>query len=322
MKAALLDAYGPSDRLAVREVPDPSPPGPGQVRVRVRAVSINPIDWKLRKGSFRWVMPARFPLLLGFDLAGEVDAIGPEVTRFQVGDPVFGASDIHKHGGSYAELALARESALAAMPGVLSWEEAAALPVAGQTALQGLRGKGELDSGERVLINGASGGVGHLAVQIAFALGGQVTAVSSRKNLDFVRSLGAHEVIDYEDDDFLSRDEMWDVIFDVVGNSSYRDCEPVLSDQGGIYVTTGFYPRYPIEATLTALGGLFGQRKRARNVMVKHRSEDLDVLARLANQGRLRPEIQEVFPLEKIAQAHTVSESGHVRGKIAVRISG
>lgn len=320
MKAAILESYGGSDRLVVREVPDPPPPGPGQVLIRARAAGVNPVDWKIRKGSLRFVMPAKFPFILGFDVAGEVDSVGPEVSQFQPGDPVFGGVDIVKQGGSYAELVLAREAAIAPMPGILSFEEAASLPTAGQTALQALRDKGELVSGERVLVNGASGGVGHLAVQIAFALGARVTGVASRRNLDFVRGLGAHEVIDYEEEDFIGRDETWDVIFDAVANSTYRDCEPVLSEKGGIYVTTGFYPRLPIEMTLTTFGGLFGQGQRARSIVVKHRAEDLVALERLANQGRLRPEIQEVFPLERIAQAHDLSESGHVRGKIAVRI--
>jgi NADPH:quinone reductase-like Zn-dependent oxidoreductase len=319
MKAALIESYGGSDRLVVRDVPDPGPPGPGQVLIRARAASVNPLDWKIRKGSFRLLMPAKFPLILGVDVAGEIDSIGPEVTRFQPGDPVFGGVDVVKQGGAYAELVLARESALAAMPGSLSFEEAASLPTAGQTALQALRDKGELVSGEKVLVNGASGGVGHLAVQIAFALGARVTGVASGRNLEFVRSLGAQDVINYEDEDFISRDETWDVIFDAIGNSSYRDCEPVLAEKGGIYVTTGFYPRLPIEMTITTLGGLFGQGQRARSIVVKHRAEDLMMLERLANQGRLRPEIQEVFPLERIAQAHDLSESGRVRGKIAVR---
>lgn len=170
MKAAVIDGYGGSDRLKVREVAEPGEPGPGQIRLRVRAASVNPVDWMIRQGSLRLVMPAKFPLILGHDAAGEVDAIGPEVTRFQPGDAVYGGIDLLRQGGSYAELALAREAALAIKPAALSFEEAAALPVAGLTALQALRDKGELASGERALINGASGGVGHLAVQIAAAL--------------------------------------------------------------------------------------------------------------------------------------------------------
>ncbi|HEX9943248.1 MAG TPA: NAD(P)-dependent alcohol dehydrogenase [Thermoanaerobaculia bacterium] len=320
MRAAAIDGYGGSDRLVVRDLPDPGPPGPGQVLLRVRAASVNPVDWKIRKGRMRLVMPAKFPRVLGYDASGEVMAIGPEVTRFQPGDRVFGGVDARPQGGSYAELALARESALAATPEALSFEEAAALPVAGVTALQALRDKGELVAGERVLVNGASGGVGHLAVQIAFTLRAHVTAVTSRRNLEFVRGLGAHEVIDYEEEDFTGRDETWDVILDTVGNSSYRDCEPVLARDGGIYVSTVASARLFIAIPLTTLSGLLGPKKRARTIVAKPKAEDLAVLARLAEQGRLRPEIQEVLALEEIRKAHDLSEAGHVRGKIVVRV--
>ncbi|MEA2601573.1 MAG: hypothetical protein QOF89_2565 [Acidobacteriota bacterium] len=320
MKAAVIDGYGGSDRLVAREVPDPEPPGPGQVLVRVRASSVNPLDWKIRNGSMRLVMPATFPLILGHDAAGEVVAIGPEVTRFQPGDPVFGGVDVKRHGGAYAELALMREAALAPKPDSLSFEEAAALPVAGLTALQALRDKGELAAKEKVLINGASGGVGHLAVQIALALGAEVTAVASARNQDFLRALGAHETIDYEEEDFTGRDEEWDVIFDAAATRQYTDCEPVLARDGGIYVTTLPGPKLFIWIGLTTLGGLLGQKKRARTLILKHRAQDLAVLARLVDQGRLRPHLAEVYPLERIGAAHDHSESGHVRGKVGVRI--
>jgi NADPH:quinone reductase-like Zn-dependent oxidoreductase len=286
----------------------------------VHAAGVNPIDWKIRNGSMRLLMPAKFPLVLGYDVAGEVVEIGPEVTRFQPGDAVFGCVDVKRQGGSYAELALAREAALATKPQVLSFEEAAALPMAALTALQALRDKGELVGGEDVLINGASGGVGHFAVQIASALGASVTAVTSAKSLEFVRGLGAREVIDYEEEDFTGRDQTWDVIFDSVANRSYTDCGPVLAWDGGIYVTTLGGPKLMIWIGLTTLGGLFGQRKRARLVMVKYRAEDLAFLARLVEQRKLRPEIQEVFTLEEIRRAHELSEAGHVRGKIVVAV--
>ncbi len=321
MKAAVIDGYGGSDRLQIREIADPGEPGPGQVRLRVRAASVNPIDWKMRQGSLRIVMPARFPLILGFDVAGEVDAIGPEVTRFQVGDPVFGAVDPRSPGGSYAELALARDSALAVMPQALSFEEAAALPVAGVTALQALRDKGKLAAGETVVINGASGGVGHLAVQIAITVGAKVTGVASRQSLDFVRSLGALEAIDYEEEDFAGRDDAWDVVFDAAGTRTYQDCEPSLSRNGGIYVTTQVGPRSFLNGIFTGVAGLFGQKKRARWMTVKPVAADLAFLARLVEQGRLRPEIEEIFPLDRIREAHDRGERGGVKGKIVIRMS-
>jgi NADPH:quinone reductase-like Zn-dependent oxidoreductase len=320
MKAAVIDGYGGSDRLQVRVAAEPGEPGPGQVLLRVRAASVNPIDWKIRQGKMRLLMPAKFPLILGYDAAGEVEAIGPEVTRFQPGDTVFGAVDAHPQGGSYAERALTRESALAAMPQALSFEEAAALPVAGVTALQALRDKGELVAGEMVVINGAAGGVGHLAVQIAATVGARVAGVASRRNLDFVRSLGAQEVIDYEEEDFAGRDDAWDVIFDAVGTHTYQDCEPSLSRGGGIYVTTAVGPRSFLNGLFTGFAGLFGQKKRARWITAKPKGEDLALLARLVDQGRIRPVIQEVFPLERIREAHELSETGRVRGKVVLRV--
>ncbi len=320
MKSVIIDSYGGSEALRLQELPDPGQPGSGQVLLKVRAAGVNPIDWKIRNGSMRLVMPAKFPLVLGYDVAGEVVDIGPEVTRFQPGDAAFGCVDVKRQGGSYAELALARETALAPKPAALSFEEAAAIPMSALTALQVLRDKGELVAGEEVLVNGASGGVGHFAVQIASALGARVTAVTGAKNLEFVRRLGAREVIDYEEEDFTGRDQTWDVIFDAVANLSYTDCEPVLARDGGIYVTTLGGPKLMIWIGLTALGGLFGQRKRARFVMVRHRAEDLAFLARLVEQRKLRAEIQEVFPPEKIREAHELSEAGHVRGKIVVRM--
>jgi NADPH:quinone reductase-like Zn-dependent oxidoreductase len=321
MRAVVIEGYGGSEKLQVREVREPGPPGPGQVLLRVRATSVNPIDWKIRRGSLRYVLPAKFPLVLGFDMAGEVAALGPEVTRFQPGDLVFGGVDVGRHGGACAELALAREAALAPLPGSLSLEEAAALPTAGLAALQALRDKGELAAGERVVINGASGGVGHLAVQIARALGGRVTGVASARNLGFLRDLGAERTLDYEEEDFTAEDDAWEVVFDAAGNRSYRDVEPSLVGDGGIYVTTKVGPDIFGWVAVTTVGGLLGQRKRARLVTVKYRAEDLVHLARLADTGRLRPHLAETFSLDKIRQAHEASETGHVRGKIAVQVS-
>lgn len=320
MRAAVIDGYGGSDRLEVREVPDPGPPAPGQVLVQVRATSVNPVDWKIRRGALRLVMPGRFPLIPGFDVAGEVAAIGPEVTRFQPGDPVFGAVDTLRTGGACAELALAREDALASLPASLSFEEAAALPVAGLTALQALRDKGELVAGEKAAIHGGSGGVGHLAIQIARAMGATVTASASGRNQQFLRDLGAHETVNYEEDFIDAEDDAWDVLFDAAGTLFYRDIEPSLADGGGIYVTTNAGPGAFLWSTLSSARGLFGHKKRARAVMVKYKAEDLTHLARLADQGRVRPEIQEVFPLEKLRQAHDLSEAGQVRGKLVVKV--
>ena len=316
MKAAVIEGYGAADRFEVREVEKPAP-GPGQLLVRVRAVSVNPLDWKMRSGRMRWMKPARFPLILGYDVAGEVEAIGAEVSHFAPGDAVYAYS---AQGGGYAEHALVEERAAAPKPASLSFEEAAAVPVAALTALQALRDKGELAEGERLLVNGGAGGVGHFAVQIGKSLGARVTAVASGRNQDFLREIGADRAIDYEQEDFTKDDEDHHVVFDTVGKTSFRECDLILEEKGGVYVTTSFSPEILVQGMVSLVGGLFGPVRRARAVMIRPSGQDLAFLGRLIDTGRLRPHVEEVFRLERIADAHVYSEEGHVRGKLVVRI--
>ena len=318
MKAAVIDGYGGAERLVVREVEAPRP-GPGQVLFRVVAAGVNPIDWKIRAGRMRLVMRAPLPAVLGFDAAGEVVEIGPEVSRFAPGDEVYGLLD-NPLGGAYAEYAVARESSLAPKPPSLSFEEAAAVPLAGLTALQALRDRGELAPGERLLVNGASGGVGHFAVQIGAAFGARVTGVASGRNQDLVLVLGAERAIDYEEIDFTGEDETYDVVFDAVGSRTFDDCTAVLAREGGIYVTTQVGLKLGIWIAITALGGLVGRSRRARFIRTRPSGQDLDVLGHLAQIGKLRPAVGRVYPLDEIQRALAASEAGHARGKIVVRI--
>jgi NADPH:quinone reductase-like Zn-dependent oxidoreductase len=315
MRAAVIEGYGGVDRLEIREVEKPVP-GPGQLLVRVRATSVNPLDWKMRKGRMRWMKPARFPLILGYDVAGEVEAIGAEVTHFEPGDAVHAYT---AQGGGYAEYALVREEEAAPKPASLSFEEAAAVPVAALTALQALRDKGELAPGERLLVNGGAGGVGLFAVQIGKALGARVVAVASGRNQEFLREIGADRGIDYEQEDFTTDEESFHVVFDTVGTASFRACDLIL-EEGGVYVTTSFSPEILVQGMVSLVGGLFGPVRRARAVMVKPRGQDLAFLGRLIDTGKLRPHVEEIFRLERIADAHVYSEEGHVRGKLVVRI--
>ena len=317
MKAAVIDGYGGPDRFEVREVETPSP-GPGQLLVRVRAASVNPVDWKLRKGQLRLVKPARFPLILGYDVAGEVEAVGAEVTRFEPGDLVYAFTD-NPHGGGYAEYVLIGEEAAAPKPERLSFEEAAAVPLAALTALQALRDKGELAEGERLLVNGAAGGVGHFAVQIGKALGARVIGVASGRNQEFLRELGAGRGIDYEQEDFTSDEEDYHVVFDAVGSASFKECDLIL-EEGGVYVTTAVGPAIFIRATISGISSLFGPARRARAIIVNPNGQDLAFLGRLIDAGKLRPHVEEVFRLDRIADAHSYSESGRVRGKLVVRV--
>jgi NADPH:quinone reductase-like Zn-dependent oxidoreductase len=318
MKAAAIDGYGGPERLTIRAMPVPNP-GVGKVLIRVRAAAVNPVDWKIRRGQLRLVKPASFPLILGYDVAGEIAAVGPEVTRFAQGDPVFALLD-GPHGGGYAEYAVASEKAVAALPAGLSWEEGAAIPLAGTTALQALRDRGELVAGERALILGGAGGVGHFAVQIAKALGAHVTATSSARNLPFLWQLGVDRAIDYHQEEWETDDASYATVFDAVGASSFAEAEPVLAEDGGIYVTTLPGPAAFLAALKTTASRLWGKQQRARWVVARAKAEDLAVLARWAERGQLRPAIERVFPLDEIAQAHTLSEGGRVRGKLVVRI--
>ncbi|HEX7182562.1 MAG TPA: NAD(P)-dependent alcohol dehydrogenase [Thermoanaerobaculia bacterium] len=317
MRAAVINGHGGSDRFEIREVERPSP-GSGQILVRVHAASVNPIDWKTRRGGLFYSRGARFPLILGYDVAGEVEEIGPEVDRFQPGDPVYAYLD-SSHGGAYAEYAVVGQGAAARKPERLSFEEAAAVPLAGLTALQALRDKGELAEGERLLVNGASGGVGHFAVQIAKVLGARVVGVSSGRNQEFVRELGAERTIDYEQEDFTQDEDTFDVVLDTVGNTSLRDCDFILGE-GGVFVTTLPGPLVFIQGATAYVSSLFGPTRRARLVVGKRKGDDLALLARWIDQGKIRPVLQEVYPLEEIRQAHEASESGHARGKIVVRV--
>jgi NADPH:quinone reductase-like Zn-dependent oxidoreductase len=312
MRAAVTEAFGGVDRIVVREFPKPDP-APGEVLVRVRAASMNPLDSKLRQGTYRLLFRVKPPFVLGFDVAGEVEAVGPGVTRLRPGDAVFGEL---KRPGSHAEYAVAGEAHLLPKPARLSFEEAAAIPAAGMSALQLLRDDARLRSGQRVLLNGAGGGIGSFAIQIAKAWGATVTAVASARNQDLLRELGADECLDYAREDFARRESAFDVIGDLVPNRSFPECRRALAP-GGTYVTTLPGPGPFFWRVLTALP-LFGGR-RCRALMLVPKRSDLEELAGLVEGGKLRPAVGEVFGLDAIRDAHLRMQSGHARGKIVVR---
>jgi NADPH:quinone reductase-like Zn-dependent oxidoreductase len=312
MRAAVTEAFGGVDRIVVREVEKPVP-GPGEVLVRVRAASMNPLDGKLREGQFRLIWRLEPPFVLGFDVAGEVEAVGPGVTRLRAGDAVFGELP---RPGAHAEYAVAGEEHLLPKPGPLSFEEAAAVPAAAMSALQALRDDARLGAGQHVLVNGAGGGIGTFAVQLAKAWGARVTAVASARNQDLLRDLGADECLDYTREDFARREAAFDVIFDVVPNRSFPECRRALAP-GGTYVTTLPGPGPYLWLALTVLR-LFGGR-RCRALILRPKRSDLEELARLAEAGKLRPVVGEVFALDAIREAHVRMQSGHARGKIVVR---
>ena len=316
MRAAVIDGYGGSDRLEIREIQRPAP-GSGQLLVRVRAAGVNPLDWKVRRGDLRFIMPQKFPWVPGYDVAGIVEEIGVEVDSYAPGDAVHAYV---KSARTCAEFVVVDAGAAAMVPDGLSFEEAAAVPLAGLTAWQSLVDRGELAAGERVLVNGGAGGVGHFAVQIAAALGARVTAVASAANQEVLRELGALRTIDYESDDFTRDEETYDVVFDAAGTSNFRRCDLILGE-GGIYVTTNVGPLAFLHSLRTGLGSLFGTARRARWVSVQPSGKNLSEIDALILRGKLRPHVDRVFSLDEIRQAHDASETGGVRGKIVIRVA-
>lgn len=315
MKAMQYQGYGGPDRLSLTEIPEPRP-SESQLLVKVGASSVNPVDWKLHNGSFRWLMPVKFPSVPGFDLAGEVVEVGAKVERFKPGDRVFAMLD-HRPGGADAEYAVVGETAAAPMPSNLDAREAAAVPLAGLTALQALRDNGRLGAGQCVLIIGGSGGVGHFAVQIAKARGARVTAVCSTPHVEMVRGLGADHVIDYKKQTGFAADEPYDLIFDTILSSPFRAFLPVMARKG-VFVATLPTPSLLVRAVFMPLYS----SRRVKLVGVRPRGEDLRYLGGLIEASKLRPVIDRVFRLEELASAHAMSQGGRTVGKIVVNVDG
>ena len=320
MRAIVRETYGPPDVLHLADVPVPTVDD-DDVLVRVRAASANAGDWHLLRGTpfpFRLVAGLRIPKfkIIGTDVAGHVEAVGRKVTRFRRGDEVFG--ELSRCGfGAYAEFAVAPEKALALKPANLSFEEAATLPTAGCTALQGLR-KGRIQRARRVLINGASGGVGTFAVQIAKTFGAEVTAVCSTRHVDVVRSIGADHVIDYTKEDFATQGQRYDLILATNGDRSIWDYRRALTADGS-YAMTGGSNRQLTDALL--FGPLLSLgRQQFGNVLVKPNQADLLVLKELCESGKLKPVIDRRFALSEVSSAVRYVEDGHARGKVVVTV--
>jgi len=310
VKAIVRETYGPPDVLHLEEVPLPNV-GDGDVLVRVQAASANAGDWHLLRGT-----PLPFRLVADNDIAGRVEAVGRNVTQFRPGDHVFG--ELSRCGfGAYAEFAVAPEKALALKPTNLSFEEAAAIPTAGCTALQGLR-QGRIERGQRVLINGGSGGVGTFAVQIAKSFGTEVTAVCSTRNIDVVRSIGADHVLDYTKDDFATLGQRYDVILAVNGDRSIWDYKRALSADG-TYAMTGGSNRQLIDALLFGPVLSMG-RQRLGNLLMKPDQADLLFLKELCEAGKVRPFIDRRFPLSEVPAAVRYVENGRARGKVVITV--
>ena len=314
MKAILFTEYGSADVLQFTDVEKPVP-ADNEVLIKVLAASANPLDWHSMRGA-PFLARVEFGLQkprdprLGADVAGRVEAVGKNVTQFQVGDDVFG--DIFK--GSFAEYACTNEKLLAVKPANTSFEAAAAVPVAALTALQGLRDKGQIRSGQKVLINGASGGVGTFAVQIAKSYGTEVTGVCSTRNLDLVRSIGAQHVIDYTKEDFTNNGQQYDLIFDTIGNLSVSGCQRALSPNG-ICAIAGFTTMFHLFQVM-----LFGGKKVGMMETAKADKKDLLFIKELLETGKVVPVIDRTYKLNETAEAIRYLETSRARGKVVITV--
>ena len=321
MKAIVQEGYGSADALRLREIERPVL-AEGRVLVRVRAASVNALDWHTLHGglvirAISSLMRQQDIPVRGVDLAGVVEAVGPGVTRFAKGDEVFGGAP-----AAFAEYALAREESLVLKPRNASFEQAAAVGVAGRTALQGLRDHAQVKPGQRVLVNGAGGGVGTFAVQIAKALGAHVTAVTSTRNLEMVRSLEPDELVDYTKEDFARRGERYDAIFDVAANRSFSDLRRVLAPNG-IVVLAGADKRGGI-AIFTRIASAFVRSRVLKQRIVffiaKASLDDLVVLKELIEAGKVCPAVDRTYSLSEGVEAVRYVGTGQARAKVVITI--
>jgi NADPH:quinone reductase-like Zn-dependent oxidoreductase len=331
MKALAIRRY--KAPMEVMELPRPEP-GPGELLVRVRAASVNPLDYKIRDGAVKVLLPFSFPLILGTDLAGDVEAIGPGVTRFMVGDAVYSRLD-NDRIGAFAEYALVRESAAARKPARLDYMQAASLPLVGLTAWQTLIELARLRAGQQVLIHAGSGGVGTFAIQLAKHLGARVATTVGARNHALVQSLGADVAIDYRTTRFETVAKDQDVVLDTQGGDTLlRSFEAVKP--GGVVVTIGGRPdgkfarawglSLPLVWILGFLNRKVDRRAKEKSVRFEYlfmraSGEQLEGIAALVDQGVIRPVLDRTFPLEAAAEAISYVQSGHAVGKVVIRVA-
>ncbi len=306
MKAIVYDSYGKAEIMRLSEVSEPEVMNNGQVKVLVHGSSVNPVDWKIRRGMLRMVTGKKFPRIPGADFSGVV--IESKSSDIRVGDEVFGmvkATD----GGCSAEKIVVSDKFVAPKPSNIDFIKAGVIPLAGLTALQALKDIANIEAGDQVLINGCTGGVGTFAVKIAKAFDARVTGVCSNRNIEYSIKLGCNEIVDYTTQPVYT-DDKYDIIFDTIGNLNYGKAKKMLIRKG-IYVTCAVSP-------LKLINTFF--RRKCKMVIVKPDKQGLKFLKDIAEQGKLSPEIQEVHPLYQLVAAHLLSEKGKVNGKIAIRV--
>ncbi len=322
MKAAIYTRYGSPDVVQITDVKKPSPRD-NEVLIKIRAAAVNPLDWHFMRGEpyvVRIMAGLRKPGItgLGVDVAGEVEAVGRSVTEFKAGDEVFGACR-----GSFAEYGCTPESSLAAKPRNVTFEQAGAVSVAGRTALQGLRDKGRIQAGQKVLVNGAAGGVGTFVVQLAKWFGANVTGVCSTKNVELVRSLGADRVIDYTQEDFAKGGLRYDIFFDCFANHSLSDCRRILNPRGRYIAVGGPSGPWMLDLLGRVIAGpvlsvLTSQK--FLTFMAQSSKEDLCILGELMGAGKVTAVIDRRYTLSEVPEAIRYVEEGHARGKVVITL--
>jgi NADPH:quinone reductase-like Zn-dependent oxidoreductase len=311
MKAIRYHEFGPPEVLKLEEIEAPVPKS-NEILVQIHAAAINPKDILMRKGKFQKMDRLKFPRQAGFDLAGTVLESGNS-TQFKKGDRIFGMINGWK-GTAYAEISAVKEEECFKIPENLSFEEAAAIPLVGQTSLQALRNLGKAGPGKTICINGASGGVGSIGIQIAKTLGAEVISISSERNLELCSSLGADHTWDYKTKNVLEERNAFDIFYDVFGNYNFRKAKPTLK-KGGLYITT--VPSLTI--VLDQLKTSFSNRK-AKLVVVKSTQKDLKWLVQHIESGEIKPVVDQVLPLAEAAQGHAYIETKRAKGKVILKI--
>lgn len=308
MKAVYIENYGGTEQLKYGFLPKPDI-GPSDVLIEAYAASVNPVDWKIREGYLAEYLPYKFPLILGWDVAGVVVSVGDQVSRFRVGDEVFSRPATERNG-TYAEYVAVDEHLVAPKPRNISFEEAASVPLAGLTAWEALHEIAHVSPGQKVLIHGGAGGVGIYAIQLAKVFGAFVATTASGKNVEFVQSYGADEVIDYTEESFETMLAGYDVVFDTIGGDVQEKSFKVLS-KGGILVSIVSPP----DSNKAEQHGI-----RTGYFFLQPDGEKLARLGELIEAGEVRPVVGAVFPLEETAKAHALSETHHAQGKIVLSI--
>jgi NADPH:quinone reductase-like Zn-dependent oxidoreductase len=323
MKAIVYYKYGSPDVLQLADIDKPVV-NDNDILVKVHAASVNPYDWHFMRGTPYILRLMGAGLLkpkaarLGVDMAGVVEEVGSDITQFQAGDEVFGAGN-----GAFAEYVCTSEKALALKPANVTFEQAAAVPIAAITSLQGLRDKGQIRPGQKVLINGAAGGVGTIAVQIAKSFGAEVTGVCSTKSVDIVRSIGADQVVDYTREDFTQSGQRYDLIFDTVGNRSLSDYRRVLGPKGTLVMVGGASEGNWVGPLLSLFKTLVISRLVSQKLvpfMAKRSKDDLIVMRGLLESGKVTPVIDRTYTLSEVPNAIRYLEEGHARGKVVITI--